>query len=75
MVVLCVVSWDGVIRRDCRRKGWLTGIPCPQFLTIRPSRRTPAIQLWLSRLSAISDVMDQWLLVQNMWMYMEAVFR
>lgn len=40
-----------------------------------PSRRAPAIQLWLSRLSAISDVMDQWLLVQNMWMYMEAVFR
>ncbi|KAL6769277.1 DHC15 [Auxenochlorella protothecoides x Auxenochlorella symbiontica] len=34
----------------------------------------PDIQAWTSKLSTISDVMEQWLVVQNMWMYMEAVF-
>lgn len=49
---------------------WTLGFP-----KIRSFALLADIQLWLSRLSAISDVMEQWLMVQNMWMYMEAVFR
>ncbi len=26
------------------------------------------------KLSTVSEVVEQWLMVQNMWMYMEAVF-
>lgn len=35
----------------------------------------PEVQGWISKLSTVSEVIEQWLLVQNMWMYMEAVFR
>ena len=65
------LGWGG--QKGLQSQGRLTGIPFPQFSSA--CSLATAIQLWLSRLSAISDVMDQWLLVQNMWMYMEAVFR
>lgn len=29
---------------------------------------------WVNKLSTVSEVIEQWLVVQNMWMYMEAVF-
>lgn len=32
------------------------------------------VQDWISKLSTVSEVIEQWLMVQNMWMYMEAVF-
>lgn len=32
------------------------------------------VQGWVAKLSTISEVIEQWLMVQNMWMYMEAVF-
>lgn len=35
----------------------------------------PEVTGWVARLSTVSEVIDHWLLVQNMWMYMEAVFR
>lgn len=35
----------------------------------------PQVQDWISKLSTVSEIIEQWLLVQNMWMYMEAVFR
>ena len=32
------------------------------------------VQAWIGKLSTISELLEQWLLVQSMWMYMEAVF-
>jgi dynein heavy chain len=32
------------------------------------------VQDWISKLSTASETIEQWLTVQNMWMYMEAVF-
>jgi dynein heavy chain len=32
------------------------------------------VQGWIVKLSTVSEVIEQWLIVQNMWMYMEAVF-
>lgn len=32
------------------------------------------VQSWIVKLSMVSEVIEQWLIVQNMWMYMEAVF-
>lgn len=29
---------------------------------------------WIVKLSTVSEMIEQWLMVQNMWMYMEAVF-
>ena len=38
--------------------------------------RWPAeIQELMSNLSTVSETIEQWLMVQNMWQYMEAVFR
>ena len=33
-----------------------------------------AVQGWIIKLSTVSEIIEQWLMVQNMWMYMEAVF-
>ena len=32
------------------------------------------VQAWIGKLSTISELLEQWLMVQSMWMYMEAVF-
>lgn len=32
------------------------------------------VQGWIVKLCTVSEVIEQWLMVQNMWMYMEAVF-
>ena len=29
---------------------------------------------WIAKLSTVSEIVEMWLVVQNMWMYMEAVF-
>lgn len=29
---------------------------------------------WIAKLSTVSEIVEQWLMVQSMWMYMEAVF-
>jgi len=29
---------------------------------------------WITKLSTVSEIVEQWLMVQSMWMYMEAVF-
>ncbi|PSC73956.1 flagellar outer dynein arm heavy chain gamma [Micractinium conductrix] len=32
------------------------------------------VQGWISKLSTVSETLEQWLMVQSMWQYMEAVF-
>ena len=32
------------------------------------------VNTWISKLSTVSEIIEQWIIVQNMWMYMEAVF-
>lgn len=32
------------------------------------------VQSWISKLSTVSEIVEQWTTVQNMWQYMEAVF-
>lgn len=30
--------------------------------------------LWINKLISTSDILEKWLQVQNLWMYLEAVF-
>ena len=40
--------------------------------TARRSRN--AVTEWTAKLSTVGDIIEMWLVVQNMWIYMEAVF-
>lgn len=47
--------------------------------TINPINRYNApfkkdILLWINKLQSTSEILEKWLLVQNLWMYLEAVF-
>lgn len=71
------ISPDYTVVINCYTRMW--AVVVQKFKPLSASNRYCAfykaeIQDWVSKLSTSSEVIEQWVIVQNLWIYLEAVF-